>query len=243
VHEPRGRLDLVLGHELEDTDPFSRVADSLDGFLAMLRPFDVGSIEFTEEEKSGWVDPELLREMGVGSAATGDGGFPDLMRLAAEQIAGYLESAPVGSQLPIQSSAALCDILERLVPCVLRLHHPEWQSESIDGFFFSSAVKTDEASVELTGMCILIRDQSVTPFRLNMHLSDPLELARLRIRLGEPGGGALGISGPAVTSNAATRALDGLGGCVETVDWVYDEAASAAGTPPGWMMRFVRGLR
>jgi hypothetical protein len=52
-------------HELEDTDPLSRIADSLDVFLTMLRPFDIGNVEFTEEEKSGWVNPELLREMGV----------------------------------------------------------------------------------------------------------------------------------------------------------------------------------
>jgi hypothetical protein len=52
-------------HELEDADPLSRIADSLDAFLTMLRPFDIGNVEFTEEEKSGWVNPELLREMGV----------------------------------------------------------------------------------------------------------------------------------------------------------------------------------
>jgi hypothetical protein len=52
-------------HEREGHDPLSRVADDLDAFLAMLKPFDVGAVEFTDEEKSGWVDPELLREMGI----------------------------------------------------------------------------------------------------------------------------------------------------------------------------------
>lgn len=147
---------------------------------------------------------------------------PDLRRLAAEQLATYLESVEIGSGFVISPSAALCDILEFLIPRVLGECYPEWQKESLDGFFISSAVKKSEVSAELMGTCILISDQSVTPFRLDMSLSTPPASLRLRIRLGEAGGGALAISGPAVTSKAATDFLGALDRRIETVDWVYD---------------------
>lgn len=151
-----------------------------------------------------------------------DGPPPDLSRLAAEHLATLLESVPVGAPLLIEPAAGLCDVLEFLVPSVLRRRHPEWGGESLDGLRFSSAVKTGELSAQLTGLCILISDQSVTPFRLSIRLSDSGGLARLRIRLGEPGGGPLGISGPSVNSNAASRLLGALDGRAEAIDWVYE---------------------
>lgn len=153
---------------------------------------------------------------------------PNLERLAAEQVADYLERVPVGSSLPIDSSAALCDILELLVPELLRRRYPEWQEESIDGFFFSSAVKNDAVSAELKGTCILISDQTVTPFSLSIRLSVPHRFETLRIRLGEPGGGPLGISGPACNSRAAQKMLLALNARVEAVHWVYDVAVEAS---------------
>jgi hypothetical protein len=156
------------------------------------------------------------------AAAQSTDGPPDLQRLAAEQVAGYLEAAAVGSSLPIDPSAELCDILELLVPEILRRTNPEWRSESIDGFFFSSAVKTGEDSAELTGTCILISDQTVTPFAIGVRLSDPGRFQSLRIKLGEPGNGSLGISGPPCTSGAAETMLQTLSARVEAIDWVYD---------------------
>lgn len=152
---------------------------------------------------------------------------PDLRRLAAEQVASYLDQVAVGSSLPIGSSAVLCDILELLVPEILRRSNPEWQTESIDGFFISSAVKTDDLSAEMQGTCILISDQAVTPFAFSMRLCDPHHLESLRIRLGEPGSGPLRISGPASNSRAAEELLRALDARIEAVDWVYDVALGA----------------
>jgi hypothetical protein len=147
---------------------------------------------------------------------------PDLERLAAEQVAACLKQVPVGSPLPIDSSSELCDTLELLIPEILRRTHPEWGAESIDGFFFSSAVKNDDVSAELAGTCILISDQTVTPFALDLRLSDPQVFASFRIRLGEPGEGPLGISGPECGSCAARDMLLVLNARLERVDWVYD---------------------
>jgi hypothetical protein len=149
---------------------------------------------------------------------------PDLAKLAAEQFAAYLKLVPVGSPLPINSSSDLCYTLELLVPEVLRREHPEWGGESIDGFFFSTSMKKDEASGELAGTCILISDQTVTPFVLNLTLSDRQGFASFRIRLGEAGNGPLGISGPDCNSRAARDLLLGLDARLQQIDWVYDVA-------------------
>lgn len=153
---------------------------------------------------------------------------PNLERLAAEQVAGHLKRAHPDSSLAIDSSAALCDILELLVPEVLGRTNPEWQNESIDGFFFSSAVKTGNSSAELSGTCILISDQAVTPFALSMRLVGSHAFESLRIRLGEPGSGPLGISGPACNSRAAMQMLEGLNARLNTVRWRYDVTIEAS---------------
>ncbi|MGO9973630.1 MAG: hypothetical protein ACLP01_12675 [Solirubrobacteraceae bacterium] len=147
---------------------------------------------------------------------------PDLGQLAAEQIAACLHAVSGGSPLQVDSSSELCFTLELLIPEVLRRKHPEWARESIDGFFFSSAVKTAERSAELAGTCILIGDQAVTPFALTLSLSDAEGFRAFRIRLGEPGKGPLGISGPECNSPAARDVLVGLNTRLERINWVYD---------------------
>lgn len=149
---------------------------------------------------------------------------PDLERLAANQLAARLKGLAVGSPLSVDSSSDLCDTLEMLIPGVLRRDHREWEKESIDGFFFSHAIKSDECSSELAGTCILISDQTVTPFALNLSLADTAGFRSFRIRLGEPGGGPLGISGPVCNSRAAQKMLLTLDARLDRVAWVYDSA-------------------
>jgi hypothetical protein len=150
------------------------------------------------------------------------GQTPDLEQLAASQLAAWLTGVPVGSALDIDSAHDLQDTLELLIPQILRRKHHEWQVESIDGFFFSSAVKTDNESVALVGTCILISDQAVTPFALDISLSPSSTIRYLRIRLGEPGKGALGISGPECNSRAAREMLAALNARLDRVHWMYD---------------------
>lgn len=118
----------------------------------------------------------------------------------------------------------MCDTLELLIPKILREKHAEWDKESIDGFFFSSTVMSDDTSAQLVGTCILISDQTVTPFALNLSLLDPTAFRSLRIRLGEPGEGRLGISGPACNSPAAQKMLLALNARLDRVNWAYDVA-------------------
>jgi hypothetical protein len=147
---------------------------------------------------------------------------PDLERIAATQLSALLDGVAVGSPLAVDSSSDMCDTLEVLIPAILRRRHPEWERESLDGFFLSRAVKTDRVSADFAGTCILIADQTVTPFALSLSLSDAGGFAFHRIRLGEPGTGGLGISGPACHSRAALELLSALNERLDRVAWVYD---------------------
>jgi hypothetical protein len=113
-------------------------------------------------------------------------------------------------------------MLELLIPKLLRRDHSEWKYESIDGFYFSTALKTAADSCSLAGMCILITDQTITPLALDMSLTDSATFKSLRVRLGEAGGGRLGISGPVCTSPAAKAMLASLDHRLASVKWVYD---------------------
>lgn len=148
----------------------------------------------------------------------------DLMQLAASQAAGYLSEVSVGSPLPLDSSADLFDTLELLLPEILRRRHPEWASESLDGFTIASAVKVDEMSAEIVGTAILMSDQAVTPFELYVLVTESGAFRGLRIRMGEAGGGPLGISGPVWGSRAARAMLMAIKPRVVSVDWIYDVA-------------------
>ena len=147
---------------------------------------------------------------------------PDLSRLAATQIAACLEGVDVGSALPIDSASDLCDTLEYVIPAILSDAHREWEGESHDGFYISSAVKSGDAGAALAGTCILISDQTVTPFALDVNLADAGTFRTFRVRLGEPGSGRLGISGPPVHSSAAREMLWALNDRLERVAWAYD---------------------
>jgi hypothetical protein len=147
---------------------------------------------------------------------------PDVWPRAAGDLAALLAGLPVGSPLSIDSGSDISTTLEYLIPRLLRRDHEEWSRESIDGFYFSHAVKTGTNSAELAGVCILISDQSLTPFQLSLSLSGEGAFDSLRIRLGEPGDGALGISGPKWSPEAAVNLPPALDARLDQVSWVYD---------------------
>lgn len=146
----------------------------------------------------------------------------DLEALAASEVAAHLGEKPVASTLEIDSSSKLCPILELLIPSELGRVFPEWEAESIDGFFFSSAVKSGEGSAALAGTCILISDQTLTPFSLKMSLAPSDGFEVFRIRMGEAGSGPLGISGPKHGSPEARELLSSLNPRLRTIDWKYE---------------------
>ena len=147
---------------------------------------------------------------------------PDLMLKAAGELAACMNGVAIGSPLPIDSSSELSTTLEYLVPQILAQSYAEWRGESLDGFYFSSATRSDDNSALLTGLCILMSDQALTPFTLNLGLSDEAKLDAVRIRLGEPGGGRLGISRWKWGSADVLKNVWALNARLEIIDWVYD---------------------
>lgn len=142
-------------------------------------------------------------------------------RVASELIA-LTTHVTVGTEFPVPSDSPVCYSLELFLPALLRPRFAEWARESLDGFLISKARKVGPSAVELSGLCILISDQAVTPFCAYFVVSpDGCSISAYRVRLGEAGQGALGISGPDCNSSGAKRLLDGLGGRLKNIRWVY----------------------
>lgn len=151
---------------------------------------------------------------------------PSLESQLASELKGFLRRVPVGSQFTVEPSADLCSALELFLPQLLRSRYSEWERESLDGIFMARAQKTSTAAAQFAGTCILISDQTVTPFLVDLELSDIADsVAAFRVFLGEPGGGPLGISGPQCNSRDAERLLESLISRLDGIAWSYKLAS------------------
>lgn len=148
----------------------------------------------------------------------------DVVSQLASELHDLMQGLPVGAQFTVPPSADICYSLELFIPGVLRQRYPEWEKESLDGLFVARATKMGSAAAELIGTCILISDQTVTPFRLDLNVSqegDSDAVTAVRVMLGEPGSGPLGISGPPCNSRDAQRLLTSLVDRIDRVEWSY----------------------
>lgn len=120
------------------------------------------------------------------------------------ELSRLLERVAVGQEFQIEPAATLSFSLELFLPQLLSQKYPVWSGETLDGIFIVCAQKIDAGAAHLAGMCMLMSDQTVTPFSLHVVL-DPshTKIASYRVHLGEPGGGRLGISGPTCHSDRA----------------------------------------
>ena len=104
-----------------------------------------------------------------------------------------INGAAVGSD--ISQAPGFADInaaLEHYLPAVLCEVLNYWKDESLDGVFNELATVTAPRQVEIAGTCILISDQTLTPFHLQLHVaSDVDEIEWLDCRLGEIRDGAM----------------------------------------------------
>lgn len=145
----------------------------------------------------------------------------------ASELGALLRGVRLGSEFEVAPSSELCSSLELLIPHAIREHHPEWARESLDGVFVARARKTGPTAAELAGTCILIRDQTVTPFLLELTLArSGREVQHMRVCLGEPGGGELGISGPSCNSREAQRLLASVVSRLAEIPWAYEVETS-----------------
>jgi len=124
------------------------------------------------------------------------------------------------------TSAGICSSLELFLPQLLRRRYSKWRGESLDGISVACARKTGPSAVRLAGICILTSDQTGTPFFVELASSLSGEsVASFRVCLGEPGGGPLGISGPAWNSHQADELLLSLPTRLEGIAWSYTIAS------------------
>lgn len=141
----------------------------------------------------------------------------------ASELGSLLQGVRLGTEFDVAPASDLCASLELLMPHAIRKHHPEWARESLDGVFVARARKIGPTGAELAGTCILIRDQTVTPFLLEVTVArSGRDVQHMRIRLGEPGGGELGISGPSCNSREAQWLLASVVSRLGEIAWAYD---------------------
>lgn len=157
------------------------------------------------------------------SSADGKDAVQRLSTQVAEEIHDLVGDVPIGSKFEIMPSADLCYSLELFIPALLRRRYPEWERESLDGIFVAEASRTAADAVQIVGTCILISDQKLTPFFLQLRWSSARipEIRAVRVGLGEPGLGRLGISGPPCNSQAASQLQASLAGRMQHVDWRF----------------------
>jgi hypothetical protein len=96
---------------------------------------------------------------------------------------------PVGAIVKdISDHRELLSILEAFLVSALREVHAEWQYESLDGILPECMRKTGERQVELTGLGILISDQTLAPLWIQLRFAPTGgEIDWFDCRLGERG--------------------------------------------------------
>jgi len=69
--------------------------------------------------------------------------------------------------------------MEYVIQSILEKEYPWWRWESLDAFSFAVARKTGAEEAEFIGLCLLITDQTWTPFHLRLRVAsqgDTIEL-------------------------------------------------------------------
>ena len=140
----------------------------------------------------------------------------------ASALGKVLQGAAVGEPLDWNPASDLAYMLQLFIPGLLRERYCEWKSESLDAIFCSQALKTGDEAARLVGTCILITDQTVTPFMLDIELEDQARRVNsFSLAIGEQGVGKLGISGPRYGSSKAGLLLLNLNYRLDGVCWTY----------------------
>jgi len=113
--------------------------------------------------------------------------------------------------------------LERFLPeCLAERYPSPWGHESLDSFRFALARKVGPDEAEFLGVCLLISDQTWTPFRALLKASSTdAGLERVDFTLGEADEVGGGIVRMPFASSKLTELLFRLANRPESVDWTY----------------------
>ena len=117
----------------------------------------------------------------------------DLEQQLARGLRATCDTVSIGCDISQSDDLpAITSALEFYLPGVLREVHAYWKHESLDGLFHELAIKTAPRQAEIAGLCILISDQTLTPYHVQLrHAVDAEEIEWLDCRLGEIHDGAM----------------------------------------------------
>lgn len=142
-------------------------------------------------------------------------------RIVERELRRLLRERAVGESfhLDYENDGELLVALERFVPEVLAAAYDEWRFAGLDGMYDVVAIRVDPNSLELAGTALLLRDQCFTPIHARLGVGRGATAAlHGEIRIGEPGGGSLGISGPRYS---AYRRATPVHLQRANIDWTY----------------------
>ena len=112
--------------------------------------------------------------------------------------------------------------LENFLPPVLAKAYPYWKHESLDGFHLFEARKVGPREAVIAGLCILISDETVTPFEARLMVAESgEEIARMECRLGKRGAGAGEMERLGWRPNWEKNPFGDVANWREGMDWVY----------------------
>ena len=139
------------------------------------------------------------------------------------ELAELIATVPVGGLFTVAPSSDFAFSLELFIPGVLKKRFPEWELESLDGIFVTHACRTGLLEVEMYGMCILITDQTCTPFRVNFEIyKEVSRLFKYHVLIGEQGSGHLKISGPKINTEEANVLLRNINDRIKAIVWTFE---------------------
>jgi hypothetical protein len=124
----------------------------------------------------------------------------ELIKLSPEQLLSrelrsILANLASGTNISeLIANTEVLTALEYFLPSELAKIDPYWLRESLDGFFISDARKIGMDTAKFTGVCILISDQTTTPFELRLKVrSSDDKIDWMECKLGAGGSGAGGM--------------------------------------------------
>lgn len=110
--------------------------------------------------------------------------------------------------------------LEFYMPVVLREVHPFWRKKSLDGLYHEVAIKTAPRQVEFAGRCILISDQTVTSYHVELRVAAAGDLIEwIDCRVGETRNDVM-VRVP-YDGGSGLKQIPPLGDRLDSIEWHF----------------------
>ncbi|WP_157463736.1 hypothetical protein [Deinococcus pimensis] len=147
-------------------------------------------------------------------------GTSDVDTRLARALRAVLDPMPEGAVFEVHPSSDLASLLEVYLPRLLARRYPQWAWETLDAVFVTRARKVGPRAADLAGAALLMSDQTLTPLSVRLALAESGdEVASYEVRLGEPGGGRLRVSGPLYGRSGVF--VESVAARLDDIAWVY----------------------